>query len=60
MWIGNPKLQRDAGTDMEEIAVLFHRLLCVSPKGKYPDAQVFMKIKQIQPCYGYKTFRSGI
>ena len=31
--------------DMEEIAVLFHRLLCVSPKGKYPDAQVFMKIK---------------
>ncbi|GAA6308416.1 hypothetical protein F260042K2_42450 [Flavonifractor plautii] len=45
MWIGNPKLQRDAGTDMEEIAVLFHRLLCVSPKGKYPDAQVFMKIK---------------
>ena len=45
VWIGNPKLQRDAGTDMEEIAVLFHRLLCVSPKGKYPDAQVFMKIK---------------
>lgn len=28
----------------ETEAFLSHRLLCVNPKGKYPDKQVFMKI----------------
>ena len=30
----------------ENEAFLSHRLLCVNPKGKYPDKQVFMKIHE--------------
>lgn len=29
----------------EEEAFLSHRLLCVKPKGRYPEAQVFMRVK---------------
>lgn len=32
----------------ETEAFLSHRLLCVNPKGKYPDKQVFMKIHEQQ------------
>lgn len=32
----------------EKEAFLSHRLLCVNPKGKYPDKQVFMKIHEHQ------------
>lgn len=32
----------------EKEAFLSHRLLCVNPKGKYPDKQVFMKIHNQQ------------
>lgn len=32
----------------EDEAFLSHRLLCVNPKGKYPDKQVFIKIHEQQ------------
>jgi len=32
----------------EKEAFLSHRLLCVNPKGKYPEKQIFMKINEQQ------------